>query len=109
MLYLINWINSYKDICGLNKLSLSKKDSIVSEGELSGGEAKRIEIARALYKGVEFIIFDEPTANLDPASSQRIEDLIFNLEDITSLVITHNQDMDNLEKFDEIINLEDYK
>ncbi|MDO4595181.1 MAG: ABC transporter ATP-binding protein [Tissierellia bacterium] len=76
---------------------------------LSGGEKNRISLARALYKGVDVIIFDEPTAGLDPLNKKRIEDLIFSLKDVTKIVITHNQDQQYLEKFDEVIRLEDYK
>lgn len=40
--------------------------------EVSGGEAQKIAIARALYKGAPFIILDEPTAALDPVAEAEI-------------------------------------
>lgn len=40
--------------------------------EISGGEAQKIAIARALYKDSEFIILDEPTASLDPIAENEI-------------------------------------
>ena len=42
------------------------------ERELSGGEAQKIAIARALYKDAPFIILDEPTAALDPIAEAEI-------------------------------------
>ena len=43
-----------------------------TEKELSGGEAQKIAIARALYKDAPFIILDEPTAALDPIAEAEI-------------------------------------
>lgn len=93
----------------LNNVYESKKDSILDNDSLSGGEKKKLELARALYKKAKLIIFDEPTSGLDPRSAATIESLIRNLKDLTRIVITHNQDPEYLETFDEILNIEDYK
>jgi phospholipid/cholesterol/gamma-HCH transport system ATP-binding protein len=45
-------------------------------GELSGGMKKRVGIARATVAGAEIVIYDEPTAGLDPVTTQKIYDLL---------------------------------
>jgi tungstate transport system ATP-binding protein len=60
---------------------------------LSGGEVQRVAIARALATNPEVLLLDEPTANLDPGSASRIEELIWNIikrENITVVMATHD-------------------
>lgn len=58
---------------------------------LSGGQQQRLCIARAIAVGPEFLLMDEPCSALDPGSSARIEDLIFELsKQLTVVIVTHN-------------------
>jgi phosphate transport system ATP-binding protein len=58
---------------------------------LSGGQQQRLCIARALATDPDVILMDEPASALDPASTARIEDLVFELrERYTIVIVTHN-------------------
>lgn len=63
-------------------------------GQLSGGEQQRVAMARALINKPKILFADEPTANLDVASSENIMNLIKKLhtEGITILMVTHEPD-----------------
>jgi phosphate transport system ATP-binding protein len=58
---------------------------------LSGGQQQRLCIARALATNPDVLLMDEPASALDPKSTARIEDLIFELKDTyTIVIVTHN-------------------
>jgi phospholipid/cholesterol/gamma-HCH transport system ATP-binding protein len=61
--------------------------------ELSGGQEKRISIARTLILKPELILYDEPTAGLDPITSVEINELIMDVKQrykTSSIIITHD-------------------
>lgn len=60
--------------------------------ELSGGMQKRVGLARAMMLEPEIILYDEPTAGLDPYNTKKIQELILNLKlkGVTSILVTHD-------------------
>ena len=65
-----------------------KKDCLVSE--LSGGQRQRLLIARALVSSPKILVLDEPTASVDPVSSENIFEILSNLKGVTVIVVTHD-------------------
>jgi phosphate transport system ATP-binding protein len=62
-----------------------------SGASLSGGQQQRLCIARALAVDPEVLLMDEPASALDPVSTSKIEDLIFELKSqYTIVIVTHN-------------------
>lgn len=64
----------------------------IMPASLSGGMQKRVGLARAMILGPEVILYDEPTAGLDPYNTRRIEELILSLKatGVTSILVTHD-------------------
>ncbi len=61
--------------------------------ELSGGMQKRVSVARALITDPKYLLYDEPTAGLDPVTAETINDLMLSLKSrfrVTAVLVTHD-------------------
>lgn len=64
-------------------------------GQLSGGQKKRVGLARAIATRPKYLLYDEPTTGLDPVTTAVIDRLIIKMKEelgVTSLVITHDME-----------------
>lgn len=94
---------------GLKKFATEKAlDEIITENgfNLSGGEKKRICLARALLRDTDILIFDEPLANLDDTTAKKIEDILLSIEDKLVIIVSHQFSDEKLQLFDNIIDLQ---
>jgi molybdopterin-binding protein len=75
----------------LNLVALKSKEKRNAR-DLSGGEKQRLSLARALILGCEYLILDEPSANLDPESLEIVNEVLTKMRDdeITIILATHN-------------------
>jgi putative ABC transport system ATP-binding protein len=76
-------------------------------GQLSVGQQQRVAIARSLASRPKLLLADEPTANVDPASSQTVINLIRDTcgeDNITLLLVTHSMELAS--QFDRVERLE---
>jgi putative ABC transport system ATP-binding protein len=91
--------------------SVGLKDKINSKpNQMSGGEQQRVAVARALASKPQFVLADEPTANLDSKSATQLLEIMEKLneeEHITFIFSTHDQRV--VEKAHRIITIEDGK
>ena len=79
----------------LDKVGLSHRYTH-KPGALSGGEQQRVAIARALINDPHIVFADEPTGNLDSASSKEVHDLFLKLNEEllqTFMIVTHNDSL----------------
>lgn len=79
----------------LAELGLTDRESHYP-GQLSGGEQQRVAIARALVVEPSLLLADEPTGNLDTATSERVFALMREMHlkrNLTSVIVTHNREL----------------
>jgi phospholipid/cholesterol/gamma-HCH transport system ATP-binding protein len=79
----------------LKRLDLAKVAGIEQKfpAELSGGQRKRVGLARALIDRPEILLYDEPTTGLDPVATKNVDEMIRRTADefgVTSVVISHD-------------------
>ena len=93
---------------GLDRFASAEAlDTVIAENgaNLSGGEKKRICLARALLRDTDVLILDEPLANLDESTAQKIEELILSISGKLLLVVSHQFSPEKLSRFDGVIDL----
>lgn len=76
----------------LNKLGISKLKNAMPYN-LSGGEKKRALLARALVTKPKMLLLDEPTSDLDKATAKEVMNILYGLENIAILCVTHDVDL----------------
>ena len=77
--------------------------------KLSGGEKQRISIARSMLRNMSVFLMDEATSALDNDNAIHITEEILSVDDVTKIVVTHKLTESILDKFDEIIVLQNGK
>ncbi len=119
---LLSQFNAYENVALMQKLAGKREDKALifnlfeefglsgkesrNITELSGGEQQRVAIIRAIINKPEIIFADEPTAQLDFASSQKVAKIFHKLsKDITIVMTTHDNEI--LSFADEIFKIED--
>jgi len=92
-----------------NNLKLRQKDSIGEKGgKISGGQAQRVGIARAIYNKPEILIFDEATSSLDKNIEKKIINSIYKLRGKKTVIIVSHK-LELLKNCDKIFNFENGK
>ncbi len=91
----------------LDKVSLSDRADH-RPAELSGGEQQRVAFCRALANNPRVLLADEPTGNLDPATSDQVFDVLMGLArdtGLSALIATHNHDLAG--RMDRVLHMDD--
>lgn len=97
---------SYRAQYLLEKLGLQDR-IYYKANELSGGQKQRVAIVRALINNPQCLLADEPTGNLDTASSLEIMDIFDNIHSLGTTIIMVTHDMQMAKRSDKIIEMKD--
>jgi len=91
----------------LAKLNLPERLWGISPATFSGGEKQRVNLARGLLARPNLLLLDEPTASLDPKTTDRVVELIDNLKQSGTAVIAIFHDLNLVERLaDKVVELE---
>lgn len=74
-----------------------------SFGELSGGQRRRVLLARTIVSGAPILLLDEPLAGVDPSSGEVIKDALRQLADDGRLVVVASHDVDHARRADRVV------
>lgn len=104
-------VSDEKIISILSKVGLDRYtnhdslDMLIQEGgtNLSGGEKRRVTLARSILRETPILILDEPLANLDEKNAKAIETQLLSIKDRTIIMISHQFSLENVVKLDEVI------
>lgn len=111
----ITLFKKYKDIEVKEAIKKACLDTLIKDKEaydlecindgsnISGGEKQKIAIARALLNNSNVLLLDEATSSLDTLSHIKIKEVLLNLKNIMIIDITHKLEPNLLEKYDEIL------
>lgn len=77
------------------------------ENKLSGGEERRLDIARGIYTDADVFIFDEPTSGLDLENENLISKIISGIKNKIVIVVTHSENEQFIQSFDYVVELRD--
>lgn len=100
------------DLVGLSDFMSNRKnglDSIINKNDLSGGEKKRLDLARALYQDRDLIIIDEVDSGLDYENQNKISEIIKGIEGKILICVSHSTNSNFKSSFDKILEIENKK
>lgn len=97
---------------GLSDFMSNRKnglDSIINKNDLSGGEKKRLDLARALYQDRDLIIIDEVDSGLDYENQNKISEIIKEIEGKILICVSHSTNSNFKSSFYKILEIENKK
>ena len=87
--------DSAVSLARLHKIPLTDPNVIIGSSgiQLSGGQEKKVSLARALYENKDILILDEPTSAFDKTTANDLMETINSLDDTTIIMVTHDEQL----------------